>query len=570
MLVGRFNYKMCGCYRKISLAISALPSLASSLLILPPSFISKRCHHHTEHINSCSRSATIKYAHKNDAVSAEYYDKYVLEWKEDTLIDGIKATNIKSKSNTVNDDGHLFNAALFSTSKAWGRRPFLLRNAFDPDKLMILDDDISVHEADDDNDDGEFGPWPSWQDVVDIATDEDAESRVISHIPGDYSTFDIKWGALSDAKFDEWLSKETEADAMSNPKAEHAQKETLVVNDIDRFHPPLADWINDTFNFIPNWRMDDGQISLAEVNGGIGPHVDNYDVFLIQMNGSRTWQVGKRKIDAIEERDRLIDGIDVRVLSDWKYEQDEDNTQVEEWVLNPGDMLYLPPRVPHCGIALSAGCMTLSVGCRAPSVSDLVSRLAERLSNSVEDVAVKRYTDDDLLNDGSRENFSPGEITAKAKEDAKHLVLNALRNMMDDDSVWDEFFGRYVTEPKRLRNNYPIPLEDDDECDGPTVEDVLNGCGMLYHAEGICFSYSEVKSQGLSETATTIYRLFVNGEMWKSDSADDGMLYQTIANNRMLDGPVMLESIENDGRREKKLEFLKKLVSLGFLYGSEE
>lgn len=563
---------MCGSYRKIYLA-SALPSIASSLIILPPSSISNRCCHYSKHVNSCSRYASIKYAHKDDVIKGENDDKYVLEWKED-MIDSIRATNIKS--NTVNDDGHLFNAELFSASKAWGRRPFLLRNAFDADKLMILDDDSSMQEADDDDDnDGEFGPWPSWHDVVDIATDEDAESRIISHIPGDYSTFDIEWGALSDAKFDAWLSKETAAEAITNQEAEHARKETLVVNDIDRFHPPLADWIYDTFDFIPNWRMDDGQISLAEVSGGIGPHVDNYDVFLIQMNGSRTWQVGKRKIDATEERDRLIDGIDVRVLSDWKYEHGVDNTNVEEWVLNPGDMLYLPPRVPHCGIALSAGCMTLSVGCRAPSVSDLVSRLAERFSNSVEDFAVRRYTDDDLLDDdddGSSDNFSPGEITAKAKEDAKHLVLNALQNMIDDDSVWDEFFGRYVTEPKRLRNNYPIPLEDDDECDGPTVQDVLNGCGMLYHAEGICFSYSEVTSEGLSGTTTTIYRLFVNGEMWESDSVDDGILYETLANNRMLDESVLLvlASIKNDVIREKNIEFLEELVSIGLLYCSEE
>eukprot|EP00984_Skeletonema_dohrnii_P012634 scaffold5153_cov98-Skeletonema_dohrnii-CCMP3373.AAC.1 len=561
-----------GC--QIFLLASTLPSLASSLLVLPPSSISKRHCHHIALVKSYYNNANSiqRFTPDNANVARSAHDdKYVLEWKDD-MIDDIIATNIKSNTDDDDDDGHLFNAALFSASKAWGRRPLLLRNAFNPGKLMILDDDIDMQEAADDDDDDEFGPWPSWQDVVDIASDDDAESRVISHIPGDYSTFDIEWGALSDSEIDKWLSKETTVEAMNNEQAkEHVRKETLVVNDIDRFHPPLADWIYDTFDFIPNWRMDDGQISLAEVDGGIGPHVDNYDVFLIQMNGSRTWQVGKRKIDAIEERDRLIDGIDVRIMNDWDDNQHVDKTEVEEWVLHPGDILYLPPRVPHCGIALSAGCMTLSVGCRAPSVSDLVSRLAERFSNSVEDVAVKRYTDDDLLDDCSNDNFSPGEITAKAKEDAKHLVLNALTNMMDDDSVWDEFLGRCVTEPKRLRNNYPIPLEDDDEFDGPNVQDVLDGRGMLYHAEGICFSHSEVNSQDLSGTATAIYRLFVNGEMWQSDSADDGILYQTIANNRMLDGTTLLKSIiGNNERRAKKVEFLEKLVSVGLLYASEE
>jgi 50S ribosomal protein L16 3-hydroxylase len=517
---------MCGGCKIIFLATNLL-SLASSLL--PPPSSRRLC-----------------------VAKASHDDKYLLEWNED-MIDGMTNNNKKSS----NDDGHLFNAALFSSSKAWGRRPFLLRNAFDPEKLIEF---------------ASTSPWPSWQDVVDIASDDDAESRVISHIPGDYSTFDIKWGALSDAEIDTWLSKETTSTTeASNQQPENVRKETLVVNDIDRFYPPLADWIYDTFDFIPNWRMDDGQISLAEVDGGIGPHVDNYDVFLIQISGTRTWQVGKRKIDAIEEQDRLIDGINVRVLSDWNDDQDAaGNTEIEEWILNPGDMLYLPPRVPHCGIALSTGCMTLSVGCRAPSVSDLVSKLAERLSSSIEDIAVRRYTDDDLIDDRSSDNFTPpGEITTKAKKDAKHLVLNALTNMLDDDSIWDEFFGQYATEPKRVRNRYPIPLEDDDESDGPTVQDVLDGRGVLYHAEGICFSYSEFNSQDVG-VATTIHRLFINGEMWQCDSAHDGELYQTIANNRVLDGTTLLTSIGGEERRKKTVKFLEELVSIGLLYASEE
>ena len=137
---------------------------------------------------------------------------------------------------------------------------------------------------------------------------------------------------------------------------------------------------------------------------------------------------------------------------------------------------------------------------------------------------------------------------------------------MDDDSVWDEFIGRCVTEPKRLRSNYPIPMEDDDEFDGPAVQDVFDGCGMLYHAEGICFSYSEVKSV----SGHSIYRLYVNGEMWQSVFVDDGMLYQTIANNRVLGKTMLLTSIGDDERSEQKLELVENLVSDGLLYSSEE
>lgn len=468
---------------------------------------------------------------------------HVLEWKEDIIVDD---------RSTVGD-GHLFNADLFSSSKCWGRRPLLIRNAFD--HKLLLNDNV----LDDIEDNVEF-EWPSWKDVVEIASDDDAESRVISHVPGDYTTFDVRWGPLSNRDADEWITKETNAN--SNQQLDKTRKETLVVNDIDRFYPPLSDWIHSQFDFIPNWRMDDGQISLAEHNGGIGPHVDNYDVFLIQMNGSRTWQVGKRKIDATEEFNRLIDDIDVRILSEW---DDNQETEVEEWILNPGDMLYLPPRVPHCGIALSAGCMTLSVGCRAPSVSDLVSRLAEQLSNSLEETAVRRYTDDDLLESEScRDNASL--ITVKAKEDAKNLVLNALTTMLNDDSAWDEFFGRYVTEPKRLRTNYPIPCDDD----VLSVEDVLQGNGALYHAEGICFSHSIITcNEDAVDESTSKTRLFINGKMWQCDSISSmGQLYETIANHRMLDGPTLLKAAGDN--KEEAVKFLEELVSIGVLYASEE
>lgn len=369
-----------GCSKNIIvLAMSLLSSFTSPLLMLPPSYSISRTRH--SNVYSSANSIQRNSHHDYDDVITSLNQSYVLEWKKDNMVDDATST--------------LFNAALFSSSKSWGRRPFLLRNAFDLNTLLFLDD----------NDDfSSTNPWPSWQDVVDIASDYDAESRVISHIPGDHSTFDIRWGPLSEEEVNNWLHKETKAEE-SNYQLDKTRKQTLVVNDIDRFHPPLADWIYDTFNFIPNWRMDDGQISLAEVHGGIGPHVDNYDVFLIQMNGSRKWQIGSRKINAFEERDRLIEKIDVRILRDWNDNQD---AEVEEWILNPGDMLYLPPRVPHCGIALSAGCMTLSVGCRAPSVSDLVSRLAEHLSHSLEENSVRRYTDDDLLdNDSSRDIFYP-------------------------------------------------------------------------------------------------------------------------------------------------------------------
>ena len=94
---------------------------------------------------------------------------------------------------------------------------------------------------------------------------------MISHLPGEDNSYETHWGRLTDEDTKDWVNIPKNDSNDSTRK-----KRTLVVNDIDRFYPPLADWMHDIFNFLPNWRMDDGQISLAEEIGGIGPHVDNY------------------------------------------------------------------------------------------------------------------------------------------------------------------------------------------------------------------------------------------------------------------------------------------------------
>lgn len=512
-----------------------------SLYDIASAFSSTRSHTHHQQQHIFTSIASTSESSNTERQCTE--ETYVVEWK------------ITPDSDITSDSssgGGQFNTKIFASSNCWGKRPFLMRGAFDPTQLMMSDD-----TTEDDNDDA---AWPSWKDVVEIATDDESESRIISHISGDNASFELQWGPLNNEDVDSWLTKPSST-STSSENDTNKRKETLVVNDIDRFYPHLADWIHDTFHFIPNWRMDDGQISLAEYSGGIGPHVDNYDVFLIQMSGSRTWQVGRRKVNATEECNRMIDGLDVRVLDDWR--QDVDQNEVEEWIVNPGDVLYLPPRVAHCGIALSNDSMTLSVGCRAPSVSDLVSKLAERLSSSIDDSAVARYTDEDLLQGTIA---SPGEITSDAKERTKHLVLDSLTSLLDDDEWWDEFIGRYATEQKRLRNNYPIPLSDwadeTEENAESIIQKVLEGKCVLYQAEGIAFAFSS--------TSSGSYRFFVNGEMYQTEPNDDAgqscvtHLYQVVSDNRRLDRETLLGSddkLSSDGN-----SFLEQLVETGALY----
>lgn len=153
---------------------------------------------------------------------------------------------------------------------------------------------------------------------------------------------------------------------------------TLLVQGVDRLVPRVAALL-DLFSFIPRWRIDDVMVSFAVRGGTVGPHVDNYDVFLIQGRGRRRWQVQRRPDRSLRR------GLELQVLR--RFEADA------TWVLEPGDMLYVPPGVAHYGVALEE-CLTYSVGFRAPSHRALVALFAERLIESIPEHRL--YRDPDL------------------------------------------------------------------------------------------------------------------------------------------------------------------------------
>lgn len=128
---------------------------------------------------------------------------------------------------------------------------------------------------------------------------------------------------------------------------------TLLIQEVDRLEPAVRDMLG-VVDFLPKWRLDDIMISYAANGGGVGAHIDNYDVFLLQAHGRRRWQINTSPV----QDEVLIEDIDVSILADFEADRD--------WVLEPGDMLYLPPRIAHYGVA-EGECMTFSIGCRAPS-----------------------------------------------------------------------------------------------------------------------------------------------------------------------------------------------------------
>jgi 50S ribosomal protein L16 3-hydroxylase len=187
--------------------------------------------------------------------------------------------------------------------KYWQKKPVLIRNAF-PD---IKYDVEFLTEA----------------DMFTLSYDEDVESRtLIKDKDGlwnkEYGPFDTRY--MKKLPANDW---------------------TILVQEVDRHIPRVADIWQKYFNFIPSWRRDDIMVSYAAPGGGIGAHVDSYDVFLIQGRGKRIWSIENRYISYAEELRREVPNCDTRLISDFQADQ--------EWELNEGDVLYLPPRIPHQG-----------------------------------------------------------------------------------------------------------------------------------------------------------------------------------------------------------------------------
>jgi 50S ribosomal protein L16 3-hydroxylase len=212
---------------------------------------------------------------------------------------------------------------------------------------------------------------------------------------------------------------------------------TVLVQGVDAHVPAVAD-IVERFDFLPRWRVDDVMISLAAPQGSVGPHVDSYDVFLLQGRGRRRWRIARR----FEEACRT--GLDLRILRRFRAE--------DEWVLGPGDMLYLPPGVAHHGIALEE-CLTYSIGFRAPAEADLVAAFLHRLVGAAD--RQRLYRDPDLA--AARE---PGEISPAALARLRAIVVRGATVRTDE---FVRFAGEHLTEaradgPKRPRRVEAVVL----------------------------------------------------------------------------------------------------------------
>jgi 50S ribosomal protein L16 3-hydroxylase len=286
----------------------------------------------------------------------------------------------------------------------------------------------------------------------------------------------------------------------------------LLVQGVDLLDEPTHDLLKQ-FRFVPDARLDDAMFSFATAGGGVGPHFDSYDVFLLQTSGSRRWRIGAQKnLD-------LVDGAPLKILADFK--------PTKEYVLEAGDMLYLPPRYAHDGVAVKAGdgadCITCSIGFRAPKKIELARELMYRLSEDLVDRMDETilYTD---KNQAATE--SPAQIP-----DALHTFAHeALMEAMGKGTDLQIHLGEYLTEPK------------------PEV---------WFEANEKKITWSKIKSIKLNAATRMMFddkHIFINGESFAASGAD-AKLMRKLANERELSVSDLAKT--SSGATELLTEWLK-------------
>lgn len=265
---------------------------------------------------------------------------------------------------------------------------------------------------------------------------------------------------------------------------------TLLVQGVN-LHDDRVDALLRRFRFIPDARLDDLMISYADDGGGVGPHFDSYDVFLLQAEGQRRWQIGA------QEDLTLVEGAPLKILRNF--------TPSETFVLDPGDMLYLPPHYAHDGVAIGA-CMTYSIGFRAPTYQELGEAFLDFMVETID--LPERYADPDLAPTNSPAEISKVMLARVVDE------LNKVRFTEEDIAT---FLGEYLSEPKASVFFDP-----------PAKEFTPAAFDRAIDKHGVA----------LSRRTQMLYRgrsIFINGESFDAGGADKTLL-MALANARSLDG----------------------------------
>jgi 50S ribosomal protein L16 3-hydroxylase len=277
----------------------------------------------------------------------------------------------------------------------WQKKPLLIRGAI---PAFILDSQ---------NGSTNLASPISYEELVKFANQENLESRLIQSDPWRFQHGPFQKKAIPILDKSNW---------------------TLLLQGMEAHHLAAANILS-WFRFIPDARLDDLMISIAGIGGGVGPHFDSYDVFLIQMSGRREWRISEQTDLSLNPE------LPLKILQNFQSEF--------EWILEPGDMLYLPPHIAHDGIALDAGCQTWSVGFRSPSFKELLQEGLWRLAESLENIPEldKKFSDPKQPATLQAEQL-PKELIKQLNAQLQKLKLNQINTFLPGVTA-------YLSEPKQ-------------------------------------------------------------------------------------------------------------------------
>jgi len=339
-------------------------------------------------------------------------------------------------------------------------------------------------------------PWQSWSNPLEpdelagLACEEGVESRLITET-GANDHWVLEHGPLTEARFSTLGEK----------------KWTLLVQAVEHFVPEVAKLL-EPFRFVPNWRIDDIMVSYAADDGGVGPHFDQYDVFLIQGLGQRRWQIGR----PCDQDTALLPHDDLRLLANFDA--------IDEWICEPGDILYLPPGVAHNGVAIGDHCMTYSIGFRAPSRSELIGYWADDLLADMKD--------DDRFGDSAKTRQSnPGEIGPDAIDQLHKMITEK----MGDKEAFARWFAQYNTTrkypdtdwspqiqlgPRELRENIAggLPLQRNPASRFSFIRQQANI--VLLYVDGVCFPCTD-KTASFAEALCAQNQIYLDQNFIESN-----------------------------------------------------
>ncbi|KTD67882.1 cupin [Legionella steelei] len=377
----------------------------------------------------------------------------------------------------------------------WQKKPLVIRNALP-----------------------NFAPQLSADELAGLALEEDVESRIVFETPHEQPFWHLKRGPFSETDFNTLPTTHW----------------TLLVQGVDRLVPEVYALLKH-FDFIPQWRIDDIMISYAVMHGSVGPHYDNYDVFLYQAQGRREWSLTTKGCT----NENYITDLELRIMNQFDVE--------ERLILEEGDMLYLPPHVGHYGISLSEDCMTYSFGYRSYQGQELLDSLSDYLAEK--GTFKTLYQDPDWT-----QSHQTSEIIRPAWQSAQQL----LQQLISDEKTIKSWFGCFATRlDQQAEHQLPLPLEENEIIDLSTfINEIKTGTDLTRDAS--CrFAYQT--SDEYSE-----YQLYVNGCEWDIAGVSHDLVHY-IANNRYLSHQLLTAYLNTTQNQI----FIYNLWKLQWLYIAE-